>query len=439
MTARSGQGLARHPPVHRSRDRNSGVKLIFTEEELGRGAYGRVIEVDYAGTICAAKLVHPILLQYATKTDELGKIRNNYLRECNIWSTLRHPHIVQLLEVYHYCDGYSPLPIIIMEKMRLTLKSLVETYTHIPSNVKASILYDVCLGLKYLHNRNPPIVHRDLTPNNILLGADLEAKISDMGVAKVLQCNAKTMTKAPGTPDFMPPESLDDRLQYGLPLDIFSYGAVTLYTTTQQWPHPRSWVDNKPNGKSVHLSEVQRRQCYIDRMTPGAVELRPLVVSCLDDNPTRRPTIGEVSETIKKYKFKTEMSMGKPIEWWVSVSSEQPVQQQQQTNIPLEAQVEIQKKKISDLESELQIIKKFMKAKKITKSYEKYTKKHKPVEHRPALRQQSQPVRCSPSITGGSFVRRLSMNIHKYQRQCIQPIPKKLPHSSSYPCIHKLV
>ena len=137
----------RYKPVRRThcdRRRSSGaVKLIFTEDELGRGAYGRVFVVNYAGTLCAAKQMHPILLQNATE-DELRQIRNNFLKECDIWSKLRHHHIVQLLEVYPCCDD-SPLPTIILEKLHLSLRNLVETYSHvhIPLNVKASILNDV--------------------------------------------------------------------------------------------------------------------------------------------------------------------------------------------------------------------------------------------------------------------------------------------------------
>ena len=78
------------------------------------------------------------------------------------------------------------LPIIVMEKMQQSLRSLVENYSSIPLNVKLSILNDACLGLRYLHSRNPLIVHCDLTPNNILLGGHLKAKITDLDVAKVL-------------------------------------------------------------------------------------------------------------------------------------------------------------------------------------------------------------------------------------------------------------
>ena len=67
-----------------------------TGKEIGRGAYGRVFEVDYEGILCAAKELHTLLLQYA-QGDELQKIKDDFLSECQIWSVLRHPCIVQFL------------------------------------------------------------------------------------------------------------------------------------------------------------------------------------------------------------------------------------------------------------------------------------------------------------------------------------------------------
>ena len=77
-----------------------------TGKELGCGAYGRVFEVNYEETLCAAKEVHALLLQYARGVDELQKIKDDFFSECQIWSTLRHPHIVQFL-------GMSVLALII--------------------------------------------------------------------------------------------------------------------------------------------------------------------------------------------------------------------------------------------------------------------------------------------------------------------------------------
>ena len=71
-------------------------RVHSTGKEIGVGAYGRVFEVDYEGTLCAAKEIHALLLQY-TKGNDLQKIKDNFHRECQIWSTLRHPCVVQFL------------------------------------------------------------------------------------------------------------------------------------------------------------------------------------------------------------------------------------------------------------------------------------------------------------------------------------------------------
>ena len=195
------------------------------------------------------------------------------------------------------------MPVIVMEKMQSSLRGLVEKHNdiNISFNNTVSILNDVCLGLQYLHSRTPPIVHRDLTPNNILLCYHLRAKITDLGVARTLQATDTTLTKAPGTPNFMPPEYLVDNPVYGLPLDIFSFGGVILYITTQQWPSPPSWINFDPNtGEKFILSEIQRRQQYLDKMTVTFMNFKPLVISCLDDNPNNRPTVVEVLIELKK-------------------------------------------------------------------------------------------------------------------------------------------
>ena len=240
--------------------------------------------------------------------------------------------IVTSLGVYYPAMDQYRLPVMVMEKMQHSLRGLVEKYDNIPLNVKLSILDEVCLGLRYLHSRNPPIVHRDLTPNNILLDYRLEAKITDLGVAKVVKSdNQKTMTKLPGIPDFMPPEALSKRPVYGPSLDVFSYGGVILNVTTQLWPEPTDRNQFNPDTSVWEVvSEVKRRQEYLDKMTGGAVDLRPLVVSCLDDTPKSRPPVAEVSMTVKRVKDvcseKSSRDGMSPIVWWAEVSNEQQSQ-----------------------------------------------------------------------------------------------------------------
>ena len=151
------------------------------------------------------------------------------------------------------------------------------------------------------NNHDPPIVHRDLSPNNVLLSAHHVAKISDLVVAKVIKADSrKTMIKAPGTVDFIPPESLANHPIYGPPMDVFSFAGIILYIFNQQWPRPTEQVQFGPKTrKRVALSVVEQRQQYLNKMIKEAEVLKLLVEECLDDDPAVRPTVATVCEKIQ--------------------------------------------------------------------------------------------------------------------------------------------
>ena len=279
----------------------------LNRDELGRGAYGKVYAVKYSQTLCAAKQIHSVLVE-GVGLVEMQRTVESFMRECRQCSRLRHPNVIQFLGVY-YPTGEGGtnrmrLPVMVMEMMADSLTSFVEKHEKIPVHIKYSIVHDVSLGLCYLHNHDPPIVHRDLSPNNVLLTAHHVAKISDLGVAKVIRADSRTtLTKAPGTVDFMPPESLDDTPEYGPPMDVFSFGGIILHTFNQQWPRPTKNVKFDPvTRRKIALLEIERRQQYLDKMIGEAEVLRPLVEECLDDDPAVRPTISTVCERIQASK-----------------------------------------------------------------------------------------------------------------------------------------
>jgi len=146
---------------------------------------------------------------------------------------MRHPHVVQFLGLC-YLEG-STLPVLVMERMDSSLDELLEGVPGLPLALKRSLLADVMRGLLYLHSRSPPVVHRDLSSRNILLTSSLVAKISDLGNARIVNLQpgqlARTLTHLPGTFVYMPPDHEGSR--YGPPLDIFSYGHLSLFTLTQ--------------------------------------------------------------------------------------------------------------------------------------------------------------------------------------------------------------
>ena len=119
---------------------------------------------------------------------------------------------------------------------------------------------------------------------------------------------------------FMPPEALDDKPVYGPPLDVFSFGGVILYVTSRQWPTPKSWSQIDPKTKKrILLTEVERRQQYIDMMVGSDADLKPLVMSCLEDDPELRPSVTDISERLKMvkgvYSKKNTRDGMDPISW----------------------------------------------------------------------------------------------------------------------------
>ena len=60
-------------------------------QELGRGAYGRVFTVNYSGEVCAAKEIHPLLIDEGVSPEEREAIKRDFVRECLCCSTICHP------------------------------------------------------------------------------------------------------------------------------------------------------------------------------------------------------------------------------------------------------------------------------------------------------------------------------------------------------------
>ena len=284
---------------------NSNIQSVG--EEIGRGAYGRVYIVKYCGLICAAKEIHSILVGDDVGQEERGRVREGFLRECHHCSVLKHPNIVRFIGVY-YPKRDSNIPAMIMELMDDGLVSYMKKLPKDALMKKGSILVDVAEGLSYLHSQWPVVIHRDLSPNNILLkkgkGEIPVAKISDLGVAKIIKADdrktQRMLTKVPGTVDFMPPEAFARSPVYGVGIDVFSYGGIMLFVATHKWPTPTEQVEFDPVTNSLAArSEVERRKEYLDEMKGDLEEFKPLVKACLSNNPAVRPTMPAVSRALK--------------------------------------------------------------------------------------------------------------------------------------------
>ena len=205
----------------------------------------------------------------------------------------------------------SQIPLLVMEQLTMSLDDLLETNSHVPLTTKHSILNGIVNGLTYLHSHTPPIIHRDLTAKNVLLNSAMVAKLADLGVARIMNIQpgqlASTMTQAPGTLVYMPPEALEPNAKYNAKLDIFSFGVLSLYTLTQIFPVLKAPTYIDSDGRIAARSEIDRRIDYIEQIQHDFGRHHPLVLmikQCLHDDPRRRPTLDEVLQRLNEAKIK---------------------------------------------------------------------------------------------------------------------------------------
>lgn len=282
-----------------------------TGVHLGIGSYGEVEELCWNGTKCAGKCLHDTLLDRHTSSIFASK----FVSECRLIAKIRHPNVVQFLGLCFFPDYRNQQRLyLVMEKLHDNLSNLLESKPNIQLSVKCSILLDVSRGLVHLHSNEPPIVHRDLSSRNILLTASMQAKIADLGTARMIstQKNAERMqhTPTPGTPLFMPPEANTASPKYDSKLDIFSFGQVMLHTLTQVFPYELLPPTHEtPSGKIRGRSEVERREKYMELLHSQLKkdhQLSRLTASCFENAPRRRPTAKEVMTILEEFHLELE-------------------------------------------------------------------------------------------------------------------------------------
>ena len=267
----------------------TGVKE--TGRGLGNGSLSTLMEVEYNGLKYASKKIHAVLY------DSFPTV-HRFEEECRIMSQVHHPNIVQFVGVY-FQQGEC-IPCLVMELLPTDLTSCIEQHSILPKEISFSILHDVALGLHYLHSRDPPIMHRDISSNNILLTHNMTAKIGDFGMARMLPelDNISCMTQAPGTFAFMPPEALTVNSIYNTSIDVFSFGILMIHMFSGQWPKPQNDTLRIEHEELIPVGEAKRREVFqaIGDDHPAT----ELILQCIDNDPQQRPCASEILQQLRR-------------------------------------------------------------------------------------------------------------------------------------------
>ncbi|KAK3151949.1 hypothetical protein QOZ80_2BG0152500 [Eleusine coracana subsp. coracana] len=212
------------------------VACVKEANVVGMGATGVVYKAQLPrATIAVKKLWRPSSQSQAEETTETRT--EEVLKEVNLLGRLRHRNIVRMLGYVHN-DRDAMMLYEFMPN-----GSLWEAlHGHSPDDHHPRLLEDwvsrydvaagVAQGLAYLHHDcHPPVIHRDIKSNNILLDANMEARIADFGLARALARTNESVSVVAGSYGYIAPE-------YGYTLkvdqksDIYSYGVVLMELIT---------------------------------------------------------------------------------------------------------------------------------------------------------------------------------------------------------------
>ncbi|EEY54037.1 protein kinase, putative [Phytophthora infestans T30-4] len=269
--------------------RASAIKDL---KPLGSGAYATVWLVRYRNLqLLASKRLRP---ERRTKKHTAA-----FVEEIKLIANFDHPNLVRLIGAAWTVETDLQMLLEYMEGGDLR-RYLADSNT--PSGwttTKFNIAIDVIEALVYLHSFTPPLVHRDLKSNNVLLSSDMEAKLSDFGTSR-FRSSDKTMTGGVGTGRWLAPEVIRGDSDYGPAADIYSFGTLLTELDTNQIPYDNVRASNgKIMSDLTILHRVATGKLHPKVRATCGKALKDLVERCLLEDPAERPTAPAIAYELR--------------------------------------------------------------------------------------------------------------------------------------------
>uniref|UniRef100_A0A8C0UM48 Receptor-interacting serine/threonine-protein kinase 2 n=1 Tax=Cyanistes caeruleus TaxID=156563 RepID=A0A8C0UM48_CYACU len=227
---------------------------------ISRGAYGTVSaarHADWRVPVALKCLQGPLL----------DSDRNHLLKEAEILHKARFSYILPILGI---CNEPEFLGIVTEYMANGSLNQLLhgkDVYPDIPWCLRFRILHEIALGVNYLHNMNPPLLHHDLKTQNILLDDEFHIKIADFGMSKwrvisMSQSRSESSLPEGGTIIYMPPEDYNpsQKTRASVKHDIYSYAVIMWEVMSRKQPfeeviNPLQIMYSVSQGQRLDLSE----------------------------------------------------------------------------------------------------------------------------------------------------------------------------------------
>ncbi|MFA9470596.1 MAG: protein kinase [Deltaproteobacteria bacterium] len=268
-------------------------------DEIGHGGMATVYRARDSSLdrFVALKVLHPHL-------QRTSEARARFTREAKSVARLRHPHI---LEIYDYSGEASDETYIAAELLTgPTLKDFVLDHKEVPPEIAVCIALQLAEALGAAHAKG--IIHRDVKPENVLIHEDRCVKLTDFGIAHMVDTHAFTVTgQILGSPGHMAPEQVEGGT-CDARSDVFSLGTVLYFCATGRLP----FIGRNPH----HLLKLLLGGEYPDplRLRPSIGEdLAGIINKTLAREPADRyQSAGEMAQDLRA--FLVEMGIDDPDE-----------------------------------------------------------------------------------------------------------------------------
>jgi serine/threonine protein kinase len=221
---------------------------------------------------------------------------------------VHHPHLVQLLGYCRTKEG-KLLVYEYFENGSLNRYMRRGKEMHLDWDTRLKIALGAAEGLAYLHNCEPRIIHRDVKASNILLDKNYDAKVSDFGLARLID-PAKThvTTFIAGTKAYIAPE-YQKSLRLTIKCDVYSYGVVLLELLTGKDPSMGrnfdliTWVKRRMSS-CYEFFDVRMLESGHDK--DAMTKVLDLALQCTKTSPSQRPSMDEVVVLLKSLRRSQE-------------------------------------------------------------------------------------------------------------------------------------
>ena len=280
MTSKSAEDLDRFAVIEEKVVTASGDVVSRRYQKgrfLGKGGFARCYEFT---SLDSKKLfAGKVVLKDSLKK---SRTKQKLMSEIKIHRSVRHTNIVAF---EHFFEDSDNVYILLEMCSNQSLSEMIRRRKRLTELEVQCYMVQLVAALKYL--REHCIVHRDLKLGNMFLSEKMEIKLGDFGLATKVDFEGEKKRTICGTPNYIAPEVLDNRIGHSYEVDIWSLGVV-MYTLLIGKP-PFETSDVKTTYRRIRMNAYT-----FPENVPISPQARALITQILVTDPARRPTCDQI-------------------------------------------------------------------------------------------------------------------------------------------------